>query len=243
MLFRLIKADFYKMKRTKFYMIHILVPLLSAFLLGLYCMLNMKDAMTKILHYSELESVVCPIVIAAVSSFIIENEFEASKFKEMLSLKCGKSMCLLSKILVLLIMFLFSLIIAMATLIISFKTIFKSTINFKLCSTIVLIIFLTNIFMYLFHIFLSIQFGSGISIAVGMGETLLSALMITGLGDVIWKWIPCSWSSRIVSYLGIAENTKTDIQYGSVVCFILTTLCFILLFIWFHFFENVNRQH
>lgn len=200
MLIRLIKADFYKMIRTKFYLIHILVPVLSALAFIMYYIFNMKYAMQKIMWYSELEAMVCPIVIASVTSFIIESEYDASKFKEMLSLECGRSMCLLSKIIVLLIMFIFSLLLAFLVLAGGLKFIFRGEVDLKICITAVIIIFLTDIFMYVFHLFLSLKFGSGISISVGIIETVLAALLDTGLGDGIWMFVPCAWPIRIVSY-------------------------------------------
>ena len=43
-------------------------------------------------------------------------------------------------------------------------------------------------------------FGKGASIGIGIIGSLISALMLTGLGDGIWQVIPWAYSMRLSSY-------------------------------------------
>ena len=75
---------------------------------------------------------------------------------------------------------------------------------------IVLIIFLSQIFLYIFHLWLSIRFGSGASIGIGIFESLIAGLFITGLGDGIWQYVPCSFAVRFCDNFFIKESGSAD---------------------------------
>ncbi len=48
-----------------------------------------------------------------------------------------------------------------------------------------LLVYVSNIFIYIFHLFLSLRFNKDVSIGIGIVESMLSCLLITGLGDGI----------------------------------------------------------
>ena len=48
-----------------------------------------------------------------------------------------------------------------------------------------LLVYVSNIFIYIFHLFLSLRFNKAVSIGIGIVESMLSCLLITGLGDGI----------------------------------------------------------
>src|SRR3712207_5572149 len=188
---------------------------------------------------------------------VIEQELKAGKFKEMLSIEYGKGICLLSKILVVLVMGFFSLSLAVGGFFIGFEYILKQNIlPFKFYAILTLLIFMAEIFIYLFHLWLSIKFGSGASIGMGIFESLFSGLIITGLGDGIWQWIPCAWSIRFCNNFFIKKTNSIDIfnkladfntglsinAVGVRNCIIYTIILGILLGIWFNFFEGRKSE-
>ena len=77
--------------------------------------------------------------------------------------------------------------------------------------------------LYAFHLFLSLCFGKAASMAAGIVEAVLAALMLTGLGDGCWPVVPCAWSGRWSSYLLLYE-AGVLITAG--------------IFIWFHYYEG-----
>jgi ABC-2 type transport system permease protein len=99
------------------------------------------------------------------------------------------------------------------------------------------------------HILCSFQFGTGASIGLGIAETLISALTLTGLGEGIWKWIPCSWGVRLCDYYlkwkDSGENITIymkEFQNGTTICFVMTVLLLLSSFLWFHYFEGRNEN-
>ena len=76
----------------------------------------------------------------------------------------------------------------------------QNEIPFALYVEISFILFSCQIFIYIWHLFLNFRFSKGASIGIGIIESLLAALMLTGMGDVIWKYMPCAWGARLCNY-------------------------------------------
>ncbi len=253
----LLKADFLKMRHTSFYMIHILVPAIGVILFLGYYYYSPWNTVNKVNGFFETLCIAFPVLIGIVTEMVIEKEAEAGKFKEMLSVVYGKKMCLLSKVLMMMAAGLFSLFLASFGFYIGFQYILKQnslTLDFYVLLTAV--IFTAQIFIYLFHLFLSIKYGSGVSIGMGIFESLVSALFITGLGDGIWKVVPCSWAVRFCNNFFTKESGSADmfkafggIKYwiesssmGIINCIVFTIMIGIALFIWFKSFEGRGEK-
>ena len=241
----LIKADFMKLKRTSFYLIHICMPLIGAFIFLLYYFFSPWESYSKVQGYLEVITIIFPIIIAIIISIAIEKEYEAGKFKELLGNKYGREKCVISKMFMLLLSGLFSLTLAIGIFYIGFYYILKETI-FPLRFYIfeILIIFGSEIFTYIFHLWINFSKGSGISIMTGIFESLVSALIITGLGDRIWVVIPCSWPIRFCSYFILNWNKEKFIDYTVEIAIsvIITIIVFISFILWFRYYERRDIQ-
>lgn len=252
-LIRLMKADFMKMKHTWFYWIHICIPLIGAAVFLLYYSAAPWKAVDKISGYFEALCLAFPILIGIVCEMVIEKESEAGRFKEMLSLQYGKGICFLSKILILLISGLISLFAAVSVFFIGFQYILNQNIlpvSFYMIG--IGIVFIAQVFIYIFHIGISIRFGRGASIGMGIFEMLVAALLETGLGDGIWQMVPCSWAVRFIeiyfinagSFMNTAETFSAvkffmeNCMTGFRNCIIFTLILGIFSAIWFKSFEG-----
>ncbi|NRX93591.1 lantibiotic protection ABC transporter MutG family permease subunit [Clostridium beijerinckii] len=103
---------------------------------------------------------------------------------------------------------------------------------------------------------MSIKLGSGASIGMGILEGLLSALLITGLGDGIWQWIPCGWSVKFCDNFFIKASNSADnfnkladintVFSNSAIgfrnCVLFTIVFGIYLGVWFNFFEGRGEK-
>lgn len=256
-IFRLIKADFMKMKRTPFYLIHFCIPIIGVIIFLAYFSTSKSNDVVKLNLYLQVLLMAFPVLIGIVCSAAVQQEAMAGKFKEMIGTKYGRGKCLLSKILMLLFAGFFSLTLAVGAFYIGFQYLLKqNTLQFSFYVYVTLIIFWCQIFIYLFHLWLGINFGSGASIGMGIFESLISALFITGLGDGIWQWIPFGWGIKICNNLFIREpnsidafNKVADMNIGisnsmsgirnSV---IFTILFGVFLLIWFNFYESNGEK-
>ena len=44
------------------------------------------------------------------------------------------------------------------------------------------------------------MFGKSASMGLGIAGSLLAAIMLTGLGDICWQYIPWAWSVRFMDF-------------------------------------------
>lgn len=248
---RLMRADFLKVKNTSYYYIHALVPVIAAIMLVIYYGTKPDDGVGSAIGFLETISIGFPLVIGVVCSLVIEKEAAAGRFKEMLSSKNGKFECLLSKLLVLVSCGFVSFYLSALIFYTGLKYVYnKETISLGLFMKVSLIVFATMVFFYIFHLWISLSFGIGASIGIGVFESLFATLLDTGLGEGIWQYIPCGFGSRLVkSYFLINYPSKytAKLNLSSIIsvnntavlnCFIFTIVVGILLVIWFNYFEG-----
>lgn len=254
---RLIKADFMKLKHTPFYWIHIFVPIsvVTAFLL--YYSYSKINSISKLNGFFEAISIAFPLIIGVICALVIEQEKKAGKFKEMISTENSRGICLFSKLMVMIIWGAISLIITVSGFYIGFQYFLKQNVfSINLYINIAVVVFIAQISLYLFHVFLSIRFGSGVSIGMGIFESMISGLFITGLGDGIWRYVPCSFAVRFSDGFFVKEAGTADVfnalgnkEYwieqcatGFINCIIITLVAAITLKVWFDYFEFSNCE-
>lgn len=248
-LFRLIMADFQKIRRSQMLWIHIVVPIVTIILFLFYYSFSSASSLGKVLGYMEVLAIGFPLIIGIISANVVEQEGLAGHFQELLMARY-KLMSFFSKLCMLLLMGFASLLIAVVGFVFGFQFFLEQNVfSTSFYVRMILILFSSQIFLYLFHILWSFRFGTGASIGLGISESLIAALMITGLGDGIWKWIPCSWAVRLCNYYMLwSTNNKNisifmkEFQSGVLTCFIMTVLLFFIGSFWFHYFEGRNEN-
>ena len=62
--------------------------------------------------------------------------------------------------------------------------------------------------IYQIHFLCAFIFGKSASMGLGIAGSLLSAIMLTGLGDVCWQYIPWAWSVRFMDFWLLATTNK-----------------------------------
>lgn len=104
-------------------------------------------------------------------------------------------------------------------------------------------------FLYLLHLTASLRFGRGASIGVGIVGSLVAALMLTGLGDTIWPYIPFAWGVRFISLWTIhASGTMlspavSGLSAGITVWLLGTILAALLCAAWFQRWEGRSADN
>ncbi len=153
-LFRCIKSDFYKLKRTPILYLHVFIPFLGAFLFLLYYSFGSKGNIDSICGYLETVAIVFPLLIGLMSGIVIEQEERSGNFQMLLSSTKCKSVTYLSKLVLLLLLGIFSLIIAIGVFALGFK---KMDAMFYVQEAIVL--FVANILIYILHVLVTLNWG------------------------------------------------------------------------------------
>lgn len=198
---RLLKADCQKMKHTAFYRTHLIFPLIGILIFIGYYSYTPWNSVSKIAGYLEVIGIAFPFMGALVTTMVIEVEAEAGGFKEMLCMTCSRNKIFISKLLFLLLAAAFSTVLAIGGFYLGFyyglgETQFKFGFYIKAAG----IMLLAQVVMYCFHMILCLKTGKGITIGVGIVESLLAALLQLDLGVGKWQFIPCSWGARLSDY-------------------------------------------
>ena len=115
-----------------------------------------------------------------------------------------------------------------------------------------ILLLITMLPIYLIHLFVGMSFGKGASMGLGIAGSLIAALMITGLGDATWKYIPWAWGVRAMDYTVLAWDSpqlyaqvKTDFLSGMIISVCCTVCLLIASLVWFHGWEGgktVNKK-
>ena len=108
-----------------------------------------------------------------------------------------------------------------------------------------ILLLITMLPLYLIHLFVGMSFGKGASMGLGIAGSLIAALMITGLGDAVWKYIPWAWSVRAMDYTVLAwdrpqlyAQVKTDFSSGMIISVCCTICLLIASLVWFRSWEG-----
>ncbi|HDX9650672.1 TPA: lantibiotic immunity ABC transporter MutG family permease subunit [Bacillus wiedmannii] len=243
---RIVRADFIKMKHTIFFWIHIAMPIIGIALFLSYYSISKVDSINKVSGYIQVLSISFPLLISIVCSSVVEQEAVAGNFKELLSTEYGRRKAFISKVCLLLICGFCSTMLAVVGFAAGFHSLLgENNFPFALYVEIPFILFGCQIFMYIWHLFLNFRFSKGASIGIGIIESLLVALMLTGMGDVIWKYTPCAWSVRLCNYFLEHKLSPASIyviqveeKIGAVICVCFTIIAFVISLVWFSFYEG-----
>lgn len=241
-----IRSECMKMRHTMLLWIHFLVPLTGVLVFLLYYRgSSIWGAVGKAEAYLQTAAIVYPFLAGIVCAESAELE-ETGHYQTFLLSVRHKFQALLIKWIVLMLFSFLSISTAVCGFGAGFALMNKST-PFPAAVYIraAAVMWLGQIVVYLIHLFLGMQFGKGASIGIGVMEFLISALCLTGLGDGIWPFLPCAWSSRWCSYLLLyTENHKMWNQISraaikeSMICAVLGIAVIILAFGWFHYYEG-----
>ncbi|HEM6116293.1 TPA: lantibiotic immunity ABC transporter MutG family permease subunit [Streptococcus suis] len=200
----IVKSEFLKLKHTWILEAHIFLPILYAlifYVASQFTSLKNFDNDVIIENYLVLLGVVLPIICGVITSKVIDMEANAGRFQVILSTTKSRSKPYIGKLIVLLV----NLLISVSLSITVFSLLFghQSPIN---CLIEVLCLTGGATTIYMIHLLVSMNFGSGVSIGLGFVETLLALLSMTAIGDDIWYFLPCTWSSRLAATYIVGTN-------------------------------------
>ena len=239
-IFRCLKAEFLKCKHSVLLYIHILIPLLGAIIFAGYFLVSGWDVQTKVSAYLEVLAVSFPFLAGIIVGIVVQIEHQAGHYQLMLGTIPSRPATYIGKILLLIIGAIGAVVLALGV----FALIYQEA-PFALYLKAGTLLILTSIPLYLIQLFVGLNFGKGASMGLGIAGSLIAALMITGLGDVVWKYNPWAWGVRSMDYI-VLEWSKPDIfkllsadfMSGIVIALLCSLLLFFFSIIWFCSWEG-----
>jgi len=244
---RQIISDGIRLNKTSFFILHLLIPLLGILIFTVYQRITIYAPDKFAVNYYQVLTLIYPLLAAWLCSIITEQEVEAGGGFFLLSTP-SRVKNLLSKLLYLLLFGLAACLLV--TMGYSGVVVFiRPEFSIPLFTTLLmaLLIWGCAFFEYLFHIWLGLRFSRNASFAAAAVEILFAALMLTGLGETIWFFVPSAWGVRLVSLLSrylISGDTDTvpAMQSGALMAVTLTILMLVFLFLWFRRWEGRKNE-
>lgn len=236
MLRRFLHAELLKMKGTSVIWAHILIPVMVSGAFFLYYSFSSWDISTKVMAFYQTIGVGLPVLIGIFTASVMEQEQNAGDFQNMLSLP-DKQLTCLSKLFLLLFFSLFSVLLTAILFGYGYGwKIGNPAGNMRICLQASLILWGSSIPLSIWQMILAFQFGKGVSVSAGIVAGLINALMLTGLGDFIWKFLFVSWTGRIpFTYLKLmlGETGAGDEFLTVIPCYgIFTVMSVVCYFLW-----------
>ncbi|MDO5410637.1 MAG: lantibiotic immunity ABC transporter MutG family permease subunit [Lachnospiraceae bacterium] len=237
---RCLRAEFLKCKHSPVLYLHLLVPIIGAVVFAGYFRISSWNVVTEISAYLEVLAVAFPFLIGIIIGMIVQIENQAGHFQLMLGTIPSRSAAYIGKLAFLLISAMGATVLALGTFCMIYG---KISLSFYIKAWLFLIA--TILPLYLIYLFIGMRFGKGACMGLGIAGSLISALMITGLGDAVWKYIPWAWSVRTMDYLVLAWNkpdtmqlVQADFATGIWIAVLFSICSFVASLIWFRYWEG-----
>lgn len=221
-----IKADFIKTKHLSILIAHIAIPIGTAAAFLAYYAYAPWDGYTKVATYYQVLGVGFPTLIGLFCAMLAEQELAAGTFQNILSTS-KRPIAFFSKLLVLILFGMGAVLFASAMFGTGyFFFLGQQYIKYSFYIEAAFVMMGSNIFLYILHLFLALRFNKGVTIGLGIVESLLSALFLTGLGDGIWIFVPAAWAGRFITIflqrIGTYDIIITYWKAAIVICAVMT---------------------
>lgn len=221
-------------------MMHSMIPIICAAIFAGYYHISRWELATKISAYLEVLAVAFPFLIGIIVGLVVQIENQAGHYQLLLGTIPSRMATYIGKLGFLMICAFGATFLALGT----FAALYRDApASLYLKAGILLLI--TMLPIYLIHLFVGMSFGKGASMGLGIAGSLIAALMITGLGDATWKYIPWAWGVRAMDYTVLAWDSpqlyaqvKTDFFSGMIISVCCTVCLLIASLVWFHGWEG-----
>lgn len=243
-LLRHIKADYIKTKHTPLRIAHLVIPCVMAAVFLTYYAVTPWNAYSKVQAYFQMIGLGYPFLIGTFCAIVAEQESYAGTYQMMLAVTDRKS-AFISKTTLLIVLGTFSVVLAAVLFGTGYYFVLKQhTVRYSFYWIAGLVMVGGSIFLYIWHMFLALRFHKGISVGLGIAESLLSAVLLTGLGDSVWILFPAAWASRLVCSLMYAYSTEhlpvVDCGREMWICGAVTITEILLYVMWSCRWEGAN---
>lgn len=246
---RSLRSELIKLRRQPMLWVHLLVPLAGLGIFLGYFAYTPYSPDAKVSGYLQVLAIAFPTLIGVVCAIATDQEAAAGGYQQLLTLP-SRLVPLASKLTLLLILGFGSTLLAS----VGFGAGFLYLLNQSLYSLEFYvkaagILFGSCIFLYALHLYVSLRFGKAASIGLGILGSLTAALLLTGLGDRNWIYIPYAWAARFITlwmqHESMGEGAVSAEQWvrpGVLFCLSGTVAVMVLLGGWFRRWEGIKSQ-
>lgn len=233
---RCLQSEFYKFRRSLLFSIHLGVPVIAASLFLFYFWAVERRAESQITGYIQLIAVAFPLMAATVLSISLDQEAKAGDYQGLFLSPMAKPGSHLAKLSTLWIWG----GIASTLTVLGFGLVYlrlgRGGLTAADYTFMALLFWITSLPYYLMTYLIDLSLGRDAAVASGLVGSLLSALLLTGLGDGLWGNLPWGIPVRCATiFLEAMFQTKEGTSLGLLTnygwSFLFTTLLLFGIFI------------
>lgn len=195
----MIRSEFYKLVHSAVALVHLLIPILGMVVFLAYYTISPWEESQKVSTYLQVLAMVFPVLIAVIMTIVRDNERMTGSFQGIFCVPCKKSTIHVMKLLLLLLCGFLSAFVAVFGFGIVFCQIGHNGFSYLFYGKAAVLLFSGYIPLYILQYMVSLTFPKGMGLGFGIFGSLLAALLLTGLGDAIWCYLPWSVSIRMCS--------------------------------------------
>lgn len=239
-IFRCLKAEYLKYKHSTLLYMHLLLPVLGAVTFAGYYHMSNWQVSAKVGAYLEILAAAFPFLIGIITGITVHTENQAGNFQLMLGTIPSRAASCMGKIGFLYIHAFEAVLLALAIFCILYRE-----APFLLYLKAGCLLTLTALPIYLIHLFVGMNYGKGASMGLGIAGSLTAALMITGLGDAVWNYVPWAWGVRSMDYIVLAWShpelyalMKPDFFRGMSISILCTCILLAAYILWFRLWDG-----
>lgn len=223
-----LRSDWYKFWKSRIGIVHFCIPIVGLTLMLSYFSISLWSELEKVSAYIQVISMIFPLMISIVVAMVYEQE-ETGSFQYFTVTPSRRYIPHVSKLVLLFVFGLIATIISVLGFGVIFNFIGKEHISIMFYLEEIVTIFASNIPLYMIQYLVIFCSGKGLVIGMGIIGSLVSALMVTGIGDKIWFVFPWGYSIRLSSYLfqyrimnnwNLTLKGQVDIAIISIIVFI-----------------------
>lgn len=240
---RYVHAEMIKSKHSPLLFIHLIFPLIGAFVFAGYFRISGWTPEENVSVFFQAVAILFPFLVGIVVGLVIQIENQAGHFQQMLS-SLHRNTIYISKIAYLLLLAAISVIICFGVFH-ALYPVMPLAIYIKAFGYLLLSI----LPIYLLSLLLGLMFGKSVTMGLGIVGSLISALMLTGLGDNVWQFIPWAWGVRFMDYCMIEYINPDMIVYisasfktGLMLLVGFAILLTVFSLVWFHYWEGAKEN-
>ncbi|QSZ27438.1 lantibiotic immunity ABC transporter MutG family permease subunit [Aceticella autotrophica] len=204
---KILSAEWLKTKRTFIRWFAFLTPIGFAVLILWYFSLRAITPDIQVAIYMgnflTWTGLIIPVEAGLISGLIVHQEEVAGSFNGFLGSKVSKSSLYLGKLTILVLFSLCSTLLETIIIVAGTNYILNIPVSWPIFLSAALMAVIGTLPLLALHLWISFAWGMGASIGFGCGGALISSLMITGLGDKIWQFVPWAWPARLSGLLAI----------------------------------------
>ena len=178
-----IKAANYQLVHSRLLLLHVIVPFLAIFIFCAYYSYSPWQEGDKALAYLQAVALIFPFLIAVTVTMLYERELHAGNFQVMISMPYAKWTSHAGNLASLMGAGFLACFIAGTGFGVIFYAMGNHLVPILFYARAAVLLFLSNLSVYLIQYMVCFSFGNGVSFAAGITGTLLSALLYMGLSD------------------------------------------------------------